>query len=332
MPPRLTYQQVKDYVENTGCKLITLEYSRNKLPLTFECSCDAHTQFVTTLEQFKTGVRCSSCKIDRLKATNRERYGCDYVSQRPETKQSACSGMLKYANEKKWKFADVQEYYTSHGCQLLETEYKTATAKMSFRCVCGNIGRNTMSKFQSGQRCSTKACMDARKKQTNLSKFGAISYTGTPEYKERAKATNLIRYGTESPTQSPIVQAKIEKSGLRFKTYTFPSGRQVKVQGYEPLALDHLLKTFSEDQLLVERTEQPEIWYVGQDEKKHRYFSDIFIPNFNKIIEVKSKWTYARGMKQGKLMKQKQAVIEAGYEYELFIFNDRNQRVDPSEI
>jgi hypothetical protein len=168
--------------------------------------------------------------------------------------------------------------------------------------------------------------MDTRKKETNIKKFGTISYTGTPEYKERYTKTCLEKYGVEHSSQSTAIQEKIEKSGLAFKPYTFPSGRTEKVQGFEPFALDHLLTLYDESELKIGRLQQPELWWFDDDCKPHRYFSDIFIPKSNTVVEVKSTWTYEKGKE--KIKYQKDAVIAHGYKYMLLVFNDLGKRVN----
>jgi hypothetical protein len=172
--------------------------------------------------------------------------------------------------------------------------------------------------------------MDTRKKATNVIKFNAISYTGTPEYKERYKKTCLEKYHTEHASQSIEVQERCEKSGHSYKSYILPSDAEIKIQGYENFALDALLKTYAEHQLKTSRQDQPEIWWTDEKSQRHRYFSDIFIPHKNLIIEVKSTWTYEKGMKQGKLVLQREACLRAGYDYKYMIYTDLGKEYIPS--
>lgn len=122
--------------------------------------------------------------------------------------------------------------------------------------------------------------------------------------------------------QSLEMQEKIEKSGHSYKSYILPSGNVINIQGYENYALDELLKTYTEDQIKTNRRDQPEIWYTDKTGKKHRYFSDIYIPHMNLIIEVKSTWTYNKGLRQGKLQLQRDACIDEGYNYKYMIYTD----------
>jgi hypothetical protein len=332
MPAQLTYQAVKQIFEDAECTLVSKEYKGIGKKLEYICSCGSSNIHIITLMQFKRGDRCKECRLDRLKATNKIRHGYEFVSQRPDKKESALSGIRKHIAEKKHTLEELLEFYKATGCTLLETDYKDRLTPMRFICVCGKEGQNTFGHFQAGQRCSDPVCMDIRKKQTNLVKFGDTSYTRTDAYKESRKATCLEKYNVEHPMQNADVMAKADKTGLTFKLYTFPSGRQEKVQGYEPLALDYLLKTYNEDDIKVNRKEQPEIWYTSTDGIKHRYFSDIYIPKANLIVEVKSSWTYKLGMKLGKIQLQEQACKDAGFDYLRLVYNDRHQLVENEDI
>ena len=322
MPPRLLYEDIVKLFESKGCKLISSKYISNKKPLEYLCSCGSKTVYKITLNSLDRGDRCVECRQNRMKKTNQKRFGYDYISQVPEKKKAVLKGIQKYIVEKKHTLEELQEIYKQGGCVLLAIEYKDNKTLMKFKCVCGKIGENTFNCFDKGQRCSDNTCMDIRKKKTNVEKFGAISYTGTEEYNERRAATCIERYGTEFAAQSVEVQNKIEKSGYTYKIYTFPSGRQENVQGYEPFGINHLLKTYNETELIFGRVNQPEIWYYRDDDKLHRYFSDIYIPKANLIVEIKSTWTYKKGLEEGKLQQQEAVCKGLGYNYLCLVFGE----------
>lgn len=332
MPLRLTYEAVKQIFEEAKCTLVSKEYKSNKKPLEYKCSCGYPDTQQITLLSLQIGIRCKHCRTDRMKATNMERYQCEYNAQRPDVKEAALRGIMEYIANKKHKIEDLKEIYKTAGCELLETDYQNTTVPMRFRCVCGKEGRNAFEKFAIGQRCSDPVCMDTRKKQTNLGKFGETSYTRTEAYKKSRKAACIKTYGTEHPMQNADVYDKSQKTGLAYKTYTFPSGRQERVQGYEPLALDYLLKTYHEDDIKLGRKEQPDIWYNDEKGTKHRYFSDIYIPKHNLIVEVKSSWTYKLGTDLGKIQLQEQACKDEGYTYLCLVFNDHKELLDNEAI
>ena len=65
---------------------------------------------------------------------------------------------------------------------------------------------------------------------------------GSPTIAAKIKATMIRNHGVEYAWQIPDVQDKIQKSCKMFKDYTMPSGRVVRIQGYEHYGIDELLK------------------------------------------------------------------------------------------
>jgi hypothetical protein len=113
---------------------------------------------------------------------------------------------------------------------------------------------------------------------------------------------------------------KVEKNSKKFKDYVFPSGKLVKVQGYENKALDILLQTFIESDIFVQRKEIEneigKIRYVFNN-TEHFYIPDIYIKSINKIIEVKSNWTYKNQLERN-LVKE-QSCKDFGFDFEFMI-------------
>lgn len=143
------------------------------------------------------------------------------------------------------------------------------------------------------------------------------------EVLQKQYATNLERYGVKHAIQSPEIQEKAQKKGLRFKEYTTPSGRVWKVQGYEPMALDILLKDFAEDDIVTSHKEVPRIIYTTADGVEHYYFPDVWIKSCNKLIEVKSTWTYKLHEETNDL--KWKAAKKAGHDIECWIFDAKGQ-------
>jgi len=57
------------------------------------------------------------------------------------------------------------------------------------------------------------------------------------------------------------------------------------------------------------------------EEKKHFYFPDIFIPHENRIIEVKSTWTFNK--KNDITMAKAKSCKEKGYCFELWVYDGK---------
>lgn len=165
-----------------------------------------------------------------------------------------------------------------------------------------------------------------KQRQTNRDKRGVDYSLQSPEVRAKGITTNLERYGVEHPSQSTEIMEKTQKNAKKYKEFKFPSGSIRKVQGYEPFALQELLVAgYIEDQILTERKDVPRITYEV-DGKKRYYFPDIFIPHENKIIEVKSTWTYK--CKTDNIELKKKATLNTGYAYEIWCYAKKGKRVD----
>ncbi|HPI82860.1 MAG TPA: hypothetical protein PK122_06555 [Candidatus Paceibacterota bacterium] len=106
-----------------------------------------------------------------------------------------------------------------------------------------------------------------------------------------------------------------------YKDFKFPSGRIIRIQGYENIALNELLKKYLEEDIFVGvkeiKKEIGEIWY-SKEGKPHKYFPDIFIKSINTIFEVKSNFTFNQ-KKEINLLKR-DACLKKGINFEFLIY------------
>jgi hypothetical protein len=159
-------------------------------------------------------------------------------------------------------------------------------------------------------------------KKTSLERYGVENYSQTKEYKEKTIKTNLLRYGYENINQSPEFQQKLQKKSYRFKPFILPSGKEIKVQGYEPFALNILLETYNENDIVVDRAITPKFWYI-LNEKRKIYYPDFFIKSSNTIIETKSDWTDKLHPIVDEL--KKQSVLKEGYNFRKMVFDRKGK-------
>jgi len=141
----------------------------------------------------------------------------------------------------------------------------------------------------------------------------------------KLKQTNLENYGVEYPLQHSDIAEKSSKNAYKIKKYIFPSGLEIDCQGYESFALDEIIKTVEEKDIITNRKHVPEIWYIDEYNKSHRHFVDIFIPSQNKCIEVKSTWTAHK--KQDNIFKKQEAAKQLGYDYEIWIYDSKGNKI-----
>jgi hypothetical protein len=134
------------------------------------------------------------------------------------------------------------------------------------------------------------------------------------EYKNKAIQTNIKNYGCNHPMQNAEYCDKHIYKNFKMKEYKFPCNNIIYIQGYEHFLLDLLVKLdFTYNDIKVKRNEVPEIWYEYEN-RKHKYYCDIYIEKINTIYEVKSIFTYKLGYKT--LQLKKEACEKAGYLFE----------------
>lgn len=87
------------------------------------------------------------------------------------------------------------------------------------------------------------------------------------------------------------------------------------------LNIEHIL----EEDMITSRKEVPEIWYNDKTNKKRRHFVDIYIKSQNRCIEVKSRWT---NQEKNNVFEKQAAAIELGYKYEIWIYNEKGNKLE----
>jgi|688.fasta_scaffold38925_2 hypothetical protein len=245
----------------------------------------------------------------------------------------------------------LEDILKEGGGTVLETyEIYNQRLRVKFICSCGvetskRFEMLNVHRLPYCEGCSLRV-KEQRKQETNLNKYGCINTASVQEVKDKINATFKEKYGGHAlkspeiiakraktclekygghPNQNKEVQAKSEATSYKFRDYMMPSGKIVKVQGYENIALDELVKKYKEEDIVVGRSNIPTIEYHIND-VKHVYFPDFFIKSENKIIEVKSEWTIQ--LRRGNVQEKALATIKAGYNYEIWIYNDKKVKVE----
>jgi hypothetical protein len=140
--------------------------------------------------------------------------------------------------------------------------------------------------------------VQAKARETNLAIRGVEHPMQCPKVQAKSRATNLTVRGVEYPLQCPEVFARMLRSSFSLKPYTFPNGEIVQIQGYEHHCLNDLLREgVEQDDLILGYKQRPIIQYQIE-ESRHVYYPDIFIPSQNRIIEVKSDYTYDKAIER----------------------------------
>ena len=286
---------LKDY----SGKVVNRETLINGKCLTHMCDNNFDKKF---RHLYKLNGYCNICskKIQKrkMKATCLEKYGVENPSQSVIIKEQKTATCLeKYGVEYSFQSQEVKEKSKSTCLEKYGVEHPLQNKEVK-----------------------------EKSKATCLEKYGVEYSLQSQEVKDKIKATCLIKYGVEYSQQNPEIAEKISKSSYSRKDYTCPSGKIMHVQGYEPYALDDLIKIINEDEIKTGAINVPEIWYNDNEGLKHRHHVDIFIPSQNMCIEVKSTWTAEK--KKDNIFKKQQAGKELGYNYEIWIYNSKGEKVE----
>ena len=215
--------------------------------------------------------------------------------------------------------------------ELTPQQYKKLNRNTRITFICGSENCNEKGDkilremHRGGAFCS--ACMtkisQEKYRNTSIIKYGTDSPSRTVEVIQKMRDTNIVRYGEAHVLQNAELSEKANKNAYKSKSFTYPCGNVIRVQGYEPFALELLVKQGKKfEDITTKRTQVPDIRYKTEDNKKHRYFCDILLHNEDKIVEVKSTWTYKLD-EETTIPLKAQACIDAGFEFEIWIFDEK---------
>lgn len=247
---------------------------------------------------------CETCakvlKFERIKNKMIDKYGVEYAAQSQIFKDKMKETTLeKYGVENANQSELVREKIRKTNLETYGVEYGLQSEEVK-----------------------------EKRRVTNLEKYGFGNPLQREEIKEQIRETNMNKYGVEYSMQRPEIMEKQIQKSYYLKDYNLPSGKIIKIQGYEHFALDELTQkeNINEKDIITGCKNVPTIWYNDSNNIKHRHFVDIFIPSKNKCIEVKSLWTLKK-QKEVIFLKQR-AAKELGYLYEIWVYDNKGNKVE----
>ena len=232
-----------------------------------------------------------------MKTTNIERYGVEYVSQSKEVKEKVkLTNMERYGVENPFQNEKIKEKMKLTNIERYGVEYASQ-------------------------------CEEVREKvkATNIERYGVEYALQCPEVKEKRKATNIERYGVEHPMQNKELFEKNQRKRFKMKNYEFNCNNKVECQGDEPIALKELEENYDYTYEDYNNWNDLDFWYITKDKKQHKYYPDIPFLRENKIIEVKSNYTFYADLYEN-ILKAK-CVIEKGLNFEFWIYDNKKNKL-----
>ena len=192
---KLTYNEVKKYIENEGYKLLSTEYKGIREKLKIQCP-KGHI-YEADFHSFKTkGSRCVECNKEKERLSYEyvkgyiESFGykllsTKYIHSHKKLKIQCnkghiyevnfsnfkngkrcpyCSGNHKYSKK------EVEEYIELYNYKLLSSEYKNNRTKLVVQCDKGHIYNTTFDNFKRGKRCP-KCANNKKLKHEDVKKY-----------------------------------------------------------------------------------------------------------------------------------------------------------------
>lgn len=312
------------------CKLHTKQSQKNKTKITslerYGVESPNQSQEVkdkskkTCLENYGVENPSQSQEVKHKKIeTSLKNYGVEYPIQTQEIKDKykttclekygvVCSLQSQEVQDKS-KITCLEKYGVEHNSQAQEIkDKKIATSLKKYGVENPNQSQEVKDK----------------KIENSLKKYGVENPFQSQEVRDKCITTSMERYGVEHPMQNSDIAEKSSKCAYKTKKYTFPCGKIVDIQGNEDLALDELVASgLTSNDIVNSRGGVPEIWWKDENGKNHRYYVDIYIPSLNKMIEVKSTWTFEKT--KDKTINKGKACIDNRFGFELWVYHNNNK-------
>lgn len=334
---RTPYETVKKLFEDNNCTLLSKTYINRRELLDYKCSCGNISKI--SYACFDDGERCEACRQDRYKQTCLERYQVDNVSKVEEFKEKSketCrehfgvdhpmqNKEIKERSEQtclekygvKWKFVLPEVYEKiraihkqNHGVEYpLQSEDIQAKIDLIF-----------MQKY-GATRPFLSPVFIKKYNEMMQEKYGSPWFVSSKEFTRQM----VDKYGVEHAIQNPTIFKKAIQTSFKRREYISQDGKIWFVLGYENLCLDTLIKDENISCDIIKAGDDDEIpvckYILKADGKTHIWYPDVWIEGDNRLIEVKSTWTYN---KNPSMMKDKMDCCE--YNCELWVY-DGNKNI-----
>jgi hypothetical protein len=299
-----------------------IEKYNREIKVSFICNCGCEYS-KTFIMLYKIGAFCEKCtknkRYEKVKKTCIERYGVDNPQQSQKVKDKSKQTCIeKYGVKNPSQSQEVRDKFkqTCIDKYGVKNPSQTQEVRDKFKQTC--IKKYGVEHSSQSQEVKNKS------KQTCIKKYGVEHQFQSQEVIDKSKQTCIKKYGVEYHMQNAISSEKALQKSYNLKEFNFPCGNSIQVQGYEPFLLKNLVEEgYTYEDIITKRSETPVIWYENNN-KKHRYYCDIYIPKINTIYEVKS--IYTNDVAKEKISLTKQACIDAGYLFELYVYDKKGIR------
>lgn len=226
----------------------------------------------------------------KRKSTNINKYGVDIASKLPEVIEK-----------------NKQSHINNWGDYAMRTN--EIVTKRNETCIerYGGVGMGSDELF-------------SKMKNTNIEKYGVEYYSTTNDWYDKCVNSALKKYGKKWVSKVDSINVKQQYGGYSYHYFEFPSGKVVRVQGYEPKVLTKLVIDYEESDIIVgvqNIIDEIGFFHYEYEGETHRYYPDIYIKSENRVIEVKSTYTFNKE-KEKNLLKR-DSVINRNINFKFII-------------
>lgn len=134
----ITFEEVYQYFEKEGCKLLSTEYINNSTKLNYVCQCGHENNIRLSDFRRKHGRNCNACQ--------------------KKNAAKALSHTYEY----------IEQYFKNNGCKLLSSEYINSQTKLNYIAQCGHTHNITFNNFSCGK---GRKCRECSKKLHGLGRI-----------------------------------------------------------------------------------------------------------------------------------------------------------------
>jgi len=237
---------------------------------------------------------CKKCSRQKAKKTNFEKYGNEIYNNREQAKKTC---FKNFGVEHPFQHAKIKEKSKQTKIDRYGNENFTNRKQ----------GKKTMLEKYGVEYSGQSEKLINKTNQTKLKKYGDENYNNKEQSKktklklygnenfnnrEQAKKTMIIRHGVEHPSQSIKIFKKMQKSSFKIVQY---KNTNIYTQGSFEL---YFVELMDKHGFINELTNGKSYNYILNKEQ-HVYHSDFIFKE--KIIEIKSSWTYNKNGKDKEL-------------------------------
>jgi hypothetical protein len=330
--PFYNLELLKKCIEKDNPRNIVIpEKFGEKIKINYFCECgsECNTEFRTI---YRYGMKCHNCKLENGKKkrekTFLEKHGVKSIFLTQHFKEKADqTNIEKYGTLNPMKNKEIRKKYKNTNLKRYGKEFPSQCNEIKEKIM------NTCSKKYGVKYVFQLKEVKEKTKETNILKYGVKNVLQNHVINQKRIDTNIKKYGDADPLkvwknklginhcmEIPDIFEKTQKTSFRLKSYKFPNGKEVKIQGYENYALDSLINIYKEDEIFIGAKNVPKIFYSFENKKK-RYYTDIYITKNNLLIEVKSKYTMEKEL--NKNLAKRKACVELGYDFQFWIYDKK---------